>query len=101
MIPTHRPPTHPGEMLLEEFLKPLHLSQVRAANRLGLSFNRLNELINRKRGVTADTALRLEALFGTGAEVWMTLQARWDLWLEQQKGDRPRIRPIRQHALHV
>ncbi len=58
MLPTHRAPVHPGEMLLEEFLKPLHISQNEFARRIGVSFPRLNEIVNEKRGVTIDTALR-------------------------------------------
>lgn len=93
-----RPPTHPGAILLEDFVKPSQLSQVEAAKRLGMSFNRLNELINAKRGITADTALRLGELFGTGPEVWMNLQSAWDLWQAQQRNDRPRIRPLKRSA---
>jgi addiction module HigA family antidote len=66
-------------MLLEEFLKPLGLTQVEAANQLGISVNRLNELVLGKRGVTADTALRLARRFGTTPQLWMHLQADWDL----------------------
>jgi len=73
------PAVHPGEMLLEEFLKPLGLTQVEAANQLEISVNRLNELILGKRGVTADTALRLARRFGTTPQLWMHLQADWDL----------------------
>src|SRR4029450_526712 len=80
MIPSHRAPTHPGEMLLEEFLRPLGLSQVDAADRMGISLNRLNELIRGKRGVTADTALRLAQLLKTSPEFWMNLQNAWDLY---------------------
>lgn len=79
-LPTHRAPTHPGEMLLEEFLKPLGLSQTDAAKRLGISFVRLNELINQKRGMTPDTALRIGRVFGTSPELWLNLQQDWDLW---------------------
>jgi addiction module HigA family antidote len=63
-LPTHRPPTHPGEMLLEEFLKPLGISQSAFAIQLGVSFPRLNEVINAKRRVTPDTALRLAQVTG-------------------------------------
>jgi antitoxin HigA-1 len=80
MIPSHRPPTHPGEMLLEEFLKPLGMTQIDAAERMGISLNRLNELIRGKRGMTADTALRLAKLLKTSAEFWMNLQVAWDLY---------------------
>ena len=75
MIPTHREPTHPGEMLLEEFLKPMELTQVDAAERMGIPTNRLNEIIRGKRGITADTALRLAKLLNTSPEFWMNLQA--------------------------
>ncbi len=84
MIPTHREPTHPGEMLLEEFLKPLELTQTTAAEKMGISTNRLNELIRGKRGVTADTALRLAKLLKTSPEFWMNLQNAWDLYHAQR-----------------
>lgn len=80
MLPTHRPPTHPGEMLLKEFLEPLAVSQSEAAKRIGVPFQRLNAIVRGRRAVSADTALRLEALTGWDAQIWLTLQARWDLW---------------------
>ncbi len=79
-LPTHRPPTHPGEMLLEEFLKPLGMSQSAFAVRMGISFPRLNEIIRGKRGVTPDTALRLARVLGMSADFWLGLQQDWDLW---------------------
>jgi addiction module HigA family antidote len=79
-LPTKRPPTHPGEMLLEEFLKPLGISQSAFAVHLGVSFPRLNEVIRGKRSVTPDTALRLARVTGTSAEFWLGLQQDWDLW---------------------
>lgn len=79
-LPTHRPPTHPGEMLLEEFLKPLGISQSAFAVQLGVSFPRLNEVINAKRSVTPDTALRLAQVTGMSADFWLGLQQDWDLW---------------------
>jgi addiction module HigA family antidote len=75
-----RPPTSPGEMLLKEFLKPAGLTQVEAARRMKIPLNRLNEIINGKRGISADTALRLARLFKMSPEFWMALQADWDLW---------------------
>ena len=75
-----RPPTHPGEMLRLEFLEPMALSQAEAARRMGISTNRLNELVRGKRGVTADTAIELAELLGTSAELWLSLQTAWDLW---------------------
>ncbi|HEY5595918.1 MAG TPA: HigA family addiction module antitoxin [Candidatus Bipolaricaulota bacterium] len=79
-LPAHRPPTHPGEMLLEEFLKPLGISQSAFAVRLEISFPRLNEIIRGKRGVTPDTALRLAHVLGMSADFWLGLQLDWDLW---------------------
>ena len=79
-LPTDRPPTHPGEMLLEECLKPLGITQSAFAIRLGVSFPRLNEIIRGKRSVTPDTALRLDRVLGVSADVWLGLQQDWDLW---------------------
>ena len=73
-------PTHPGEMLKEEFLGPLGVSQSDFAKRLGVSFPRLNDLIHGRRGVTTDTALRLARVLGTSPELWLNLQLAWDLW---------------------
>ena len=75
MLPTHRPPTHPGEMLLKEFLEPLGVSQVEAATRMSIPFQRLNGIVRGRRAVSADTALLLEALTGWDAQIWLTLQA--------------------------
>jgi antitoxin HigA-1 len=80
MLPKNRPSTPPGEILLHEFLNPLGLTQVEAARRLGVPLNRLNEIIRGKRGVTADTALRLAALCNTSPEFWMNLQVATDLY---------------------
>ena len=79
-LPSDRPPTHPGEMLLEEFLKPLGVSQSAFAIRLGVSFPRLNEIIPGRRSVTLDTALRLARVVGMSADFWLGLQQDWDLW---------------------
>ena len=73
------PSIPPGEMLLEEFLKPMAIGQVEAARQLGISLNRLNEIVLGKRGITADTALRLGRLLKTSPQFWMRLQADWDL----------------------
>jgi antitoxin HigA-1 len=86
-LPAHRPPTHPGEMLLEEFLKPLGVSQSEFAIRLGVSFPRLNEIIRGKRGVTPDTALRFERVLGMPASFWLGLQLDWDLWNAMRSQD--------------
>ena len=79
-LPRHRPPTHPGEMLFEEFVKPHGITQSKLAHSLGISFPRLNEIIRGKRAVTPDTALRLARVVGMSAEFWLGLQADWDLW---------------------
>ena len=81
-LPSNRPPTSPGEMLLEEFLKPLGLSQTTLAQRMGVSFPRLNEVVRGRRSVTANTALRLERVLGMPASFWLGLQQDWDLWQE-------------------
>jgi len=73
------PAIHPGEMLLEEYLKPLGVGQVEAARQLGVSLNRLNEIVLGKRRITADTALRLGRFLKTSPQLWMRLQADWDL----------------------
>jgi len=83
-IPTHRAPTHPGEMLLEEFLKPMELTQRDLANSIHVPYQRINEIINGRRGVTPSTALRLSKFFGVSPDFWMNLQLRWDLYFAQQ-----------------
>jgi len=72
-------PIHPGEVLLEEFLKPMSISQNRLALNIGVPPRRINEIVLGKRGITADTALRLARFFGTSAEFWLGLQAQYDL----------------------
>ena len=73
------PPVHPGEVLLEDFMKPMGLSQYRLAQDIGVPALRISQIVHGKRAVTADTALRLARYFGTSANVWMRLQARYDL----------------------
>ncbi len=82
------PAVHPGEMLLDEYLKPLKVGQIEAARRLGVSLNRLNEIVLGKRGITADTALRLAKLLKTSPQLWMRLQADWDLHQALQREPR-------------
>lgn len=95
MLPTQRPPTHAGEMLLEEFLEPLGVSPVEAARRMNIPFQRLNAIVKGRRGVSADTALLFEALTRWDAQIWLTLQAKWDLWPALRvRGQRPRVRPL-------
>lgn len=79
-LPRTEPPPHPGTMLLEEFLVPLGVTQVACAEAMGVSFPRLNGLVNGRRGVTPDTALRLARVVGMTADFWLELQLDWDLW---------------------
>ena len=96
-LPKKRPPTHPGEMLLEEFLKPLGLTQTEFAQRLGVSYPRLNEIIRGRRSVTPDTALRLAQVLTMSADFWLGLQQDWDLWHalnSPEADDIARLKPL-------
>ena len=84
MIPKHRKPSHPGEILLHEFLEPMQLSQVALAHRMGVSIQRLNTLINGKRDMTAETAILLSRALKTTPEFWMNLQDAYDLFEAQE-----------------
>ena len=79
------PAIAPGELLLEEYLKPLRVGQIEAARKLGISLNRLNEIVLGKRGITADSALRLARFLKTSPQLWMRLQADWDLHQAMQR----------------
>ena len=83
-IPTHRSPTHPGEMLLEEFLNPMGLTQRELADAIHVPYQRINDLVNGRRGITPSTALRLGKYFNMSADFWMNLQIRWDMFFAQQ-----------------
>ena len=83
-VPTNRIPTHPGEMLLEEFLSPMGISQRDLADHIHVPYQRVNEIINGRRGITPSTALRLAKFFEMSADFWMNLQLRWDLYFAQQ-----------------
>ena len=83
-IPTSRTPTHPGEMLLEEFLSPMHLTQRELADAIHVPYQRINDIVNGRRGITPSTALRLAKFFGMSADFWMNLQLRWELYFAQQ-----------------
>jgi antitoxin HigA-1 len=95
-VPTHRSPTHPGEMLLEEFLKPMGLSQRELAAAIHVPYQRVNEIVNGRRGVTPSTALRLAKFFGVSADFWMNLQLRWDLY-QAQREEHGVLESIQQH----
>jgi len=96
-IPTHGAPTHPGEMLREEFLNPMGLTQRELAAGIRVPYQRVNELVNGRRGITPATALRLAKFFGTTPDLWMNLQLRWDLYHAQaaEAPDLGRIRRVR------
>ena len=79
MLPENRIPTHPGEILLEEFLKPMEVSQVAFARHVGVPLQRINEIVRGKRGITPDTAWRFAQSLGTTPEFWMNLQSNYDL----------------------
>ncbi|MGB5718043.1 MAG: HigA family addiction module antitoxin [Gammaproteobacteria bacterium] len=79
------PPIHPGEILLEEFLKPMNISQYRLAKSTSVPARRINEIVHGKRSITADTALRLSKFFGMSDRFWMNLQTRYDLELEKDR----------------
>jgi len=87
-IPTDRSPTHPGEMLLEEFLTPMELTQRELADAIHVPYQRINEIVNGRRGMTPSTALRLEKYFGMPASFWLNLQLRWDLYHTKQEENR-------------
>lgn len=103
MLPKNRPPTSPGEVLSEEFLEPMGMTQLQLATKTGMAVQRVNLIVNGKRGVTAETALLFAKVLKTTPEFWMNLQASTDLWVAREamrpKGPRSRARST-QHARH-
>jgi addiction module HigA family antidote len=95
-IPTHREPTHPGEMLLEEFLEPMNLTQRMLADAIHVPYQRINEIVNMKRGITPSTALRLAKYFGVSEDFWLNLQIRWDIYRSKkaEAQELERIKPL-------
>ena len=95
-IPTDRAPTHPGEMLLEEFLQPMELTQQDLARAIRVPFQRVNEIVRQRRGITPSTALRLSKFLGVSADFWMNLQIRWDLYhaMQKEQGELEAIQPF-------
>ncbi|TKD12468.1 HigA family addiction module antitoxin [Polyangium fumosum] len=85
MLPKNRPPTTPGEVLVEEFLKPLSMTQLTLAAKMRVPTQRVNALVHGRRGVTAETAILLSRALKTSPEFWMNLQVRCDLWEAQRK----------------
>jgi addiction module HigA family antidote len=98
MTEKRMPPVHPGEILLEEFMKPLGLSQYRLAKAMNVYPRKINEIVQGKRAITADTALRLGRFFGTSAEVWMNLQAHYDLELARDELAERVVREVTPHV---
>ena len=96
-IPTNRPPIHPREILLEDFLKPAKITQIELAKVIGMSARSVNRIVNGRRGVTPSTALRLARFFGTTSDVWLNLQLRVDLSdaMEKERRALARIQPLR------
>lgn len=95
LVPQRREPTHPGAMLLEEFLRPYGMTQRELAEQIGVSYPRVNELVHGKRGVTPDTALRLAQLFGMEPLFWLNLQMTWDLYQASRAPAAAAIRRIK------
>jgi addiction module HigA family antidote len=79
-IPKYRPPTHPGTLLLKDFLEPMGITQRQLADALHVPYQRINELVNQKRGITPSTAIRLSKFFGNSSNFWLNLQQNWDLY---------------------
>ncbi len=88
------PPIHPGEVLLEDFLKPMEISQYRLAQAIHVPPRRINEIVHGKRGISADTAIRLSRYFGTSAELWLGLQADYDLERAREEMGDVKIMPL-------
>ena len=99
-IPTHRTPTHPGEMLLEEFLKPMGITQRELSLSIHVPYQRINEIINKKRGITPSTALRLAKYFGVSDDFWLNNQLRLDLYKARQK-ETTELRKIRPYSQNM
>lgn len=95
MIPENRTPTHPGEILREEFLGPMGIPQLTLAAKLGITVQRINEIVNGKRGITPETAWLFAGAFGTTPEFWMNLQAQYDLSRNRPDRKIPRLRAAR------
>lgn len=84
-VPKYRPPSHPGEILLKDFLEPMGITQRQLADALHVPYQRVNELINQKRGITPSTALRLSKFFGNSSRFWLNLQQNWEIYYVLQE----------------
>jgi len=103
-VPKFREPIHPGEMLMEEFLVPMGITQRELSNAIHVPYQRINEIINGRRGITPSTALRLAKYFGMSEDFWMNMQLRWDLYRARRSEDK-NLRSIKpyspsSHSLH-
>lgn len=101
-LPTNRAPIHPGEILLEDFIKPYELTQTMLAERLGVSRKHISEIVHGKKPITDDMALRLSKFFKVSPEFWLNGQTAWNLWhIRHSKKaiEFKKIRPFQQHAL--
>ncbi|MEH2349080.1 MAG: HigA family addiction module antitoxin [Nostoc sp.] len=93
-VPKHRSPSHPGEILLKEFLEPMEISQRELADAIHVPYQRINEVVNQKRGITPSTAVRLSKFFGNSSEFWLNLQQNWEVYhvLKEEKEELKTIR---------
>jgi len=94
-IPKYREPTHPGEMLKEEFLVPMSITQRDLSKAIHVPYQRINEIVNGRRGITSSTALRLAKFFNMSEDFWMNIQLRWDLYRARrsEEGELRKIKP--------
>jgi len=100
MLPKNRLPTHPGEMLLKEFLEPANISQKEFSEHLGWTYARLNEIVNGRRNITADSALALGEALKMEPDFWLNLQKNWDLWQAHKKHTRILPFVLSKHLAH-
>lgn len=104
-VPKFREPTHPGEMLMQEFLIPMSLTQRDLSRAIHVPYQRINEIVNGRRGITPSTALRLAKFFGMSEDFWMNLQLRWDLYRAKrsEEGELRTIKPYSssENAAHI
>jgi addiction module HigA family antidote len=96
-VPKFREPIHPGEMLMEEFLEPMKITQRELSQALHVPYQRINEIINGRRGITPSTALRLAKYFGMSEDFWMNMQLRWDLY-KVRKNEEKELRRIQPYS---
>ena len=96
-VPKFREPIHPGEILMDEFLEPMGITQRELSNAIHVPYQRINEIINGRRGITPSTALRLAKYFGMSEDFWMNMQLRWDLF-RARRNEAKELRSIRPYS---